>query len=78
MNSFLNSFFRMESPTSHTSFTFLHRPKKGQKRMFLSQDAGRKTLENPNGLPACKAPSADFLPPRKGSVSVHRNRRIGE
>jgi len=32
--------------------------------------------ENPNGLPACNAPSADFHPPRAGKVSSMNEGRI--
>jgi len=32
--------------------------------------------ENPNGLPACNAPSADFHPPRAGKVSSTNEGRI--
>jgi hypothetical protein len=32
--------------------------------------------ENPNGLPACNAPSADFHPPRAGNVSSINKGRI--
>jgi len=35
-----------------------------------------KNQENPNGLPACNAPSADFHPPRAGKVSVNNRGRI--
>jgi hypothetical protein len=30
----------------------------------IAAKSTQKGLENPNGLPACKAPSVDFLPPR--------------
>jgi len=35
----------------------------------IASKSNQKTLENPNGLPACNNSSADFLPPRAGKMS---------
>jgi hypothetical protein len=43
---------------------------------FLLDQKERKNQENPNGLPACNAPSADFHPPRAGKVSSINEDRI--
>jgi hypothetical protein len=45
---------------------------------FLLDQKERKNQENPNGLPACKAPSADFQPPRVGKVSSINEGRISD
>jgi len=37
--------------------------------LFEPGGGKEKCLENPNGLPACKAPSADFLPPSTSLLS---------
>ncbi len=43
---------------------------------FLLDQKERKYQENPNGLPACNAPSADFHPPRARKVSSINEGRI--